>query len=102
MTITEFIEKAVQGGWNGPQGAAVISHRKFGLKTAQDMYEAYVLLSPEAWKAVGKTEGWRSLNDEYWCTNGWDHVADEWLVYMHRMIDVLASGKTIEEYLATL
>jgi len=62
---------------------------------------AYALLAPEAWKAVGKVEGWHDKFDGD--VSGLRYMSMEpWLVNMHRMIDALADGKTIEEFLATL
>lgn len=56
-----------------------------------------MLLDPEAWKAVGKVEGWPAsvhtpMKEDM---RGWEFE-------MHRVIDALASGQTIEQFLATL
>lgn len=57
--------------------------------------DAEILLDPLAWQAVGKVEGWHrgSLDEAFHPT---------WKQNMHRMIDALAEGKTIEDYLKTL
>ena len=100
MTIPEFIKKAIEGGWEGKSTAI---HK--------------MVLDPLAWQAVGKVEGWElySCSDCYQSDEGF--TFDEcpkclgergrvemvtWLVNMHRMIDALAEGKTIEEFIATL
>ena len=112
MTIQEWKEKAFDGGYSQigfPEGDA-------------DLH--VMLLSVEAWKAVGKVEGWkercmdcdgdvtRKETPEYpnlpnglsWCDTrcprkmfmqGWHHK-------MHLMITALAEGKSIEEFLETL
>lgn len=111
MTIQQFIEKAIEGGWM-PQypprwwdnGIAEIHaswsrvratfYRKDGSVGTKGWYIADrldILLDPLAWKAVGKVEGWWDNPPEYvWRTN------------MHRMIDALAEGKTIEQFISTL
>jgi len=83
MTVQTFIEKA----------------RSVGYGTYYECDEAY-FLDPEAWKAVGKVEGWGpgtrvELGGGFW-------TEDMWLKHMHRMIDHLAEGGTIESYLETL
>lgn len=90
MTIQSFIEKAVAGGWTSKVYEA---EAEMGLVN----YEA-VLLDPEAWKAVGKVEGW--LADVSCADDCREH--QEWFDKMHRMIDAIAEGKTIEQYLETL
>lgn len=74
MTIQQFIEKAKLGGYS---------------EYADDIRG--MLLDSLAWKAVGKVEGWEANGDRY-----------AWLYFMHRMIDALADGKTISDFLATL
>lgn len=99
MTIKTFIEKAIQGGWK-PYGLAVIGNIPIGYGHILTYYRGIllvVLLDPEAWKAVGTVEGWpdgeTARDDTHGCS---------WRVNMHRMIDALAEGKTIEQYLETL
>lgn len=78
-----------------------------------------VLLDPLAWQAVGKVEGWenfrckrcgkeredRSFNEHcgdwgyYAGSSAWEET---WRYQMHRMIDALAEGKTISEFLESL
>lgn len=86
MTIQTFIEKAIEGGWKP-------SASWFGdVPVDSDGYHT-VLLNPLAWKAVGKVEGW-VWNDE---------KRNAGYIYnMHRMIDALAEGKTIEQFLEIL
>lgn len=129
MTIKQFIEKAIEGGWKPESEATSIS----GLSTAEVLAKVYperVLLDPFAWQAVGKVEGWDKEIPENHCEVCGEPMAEgetmfryhgygmyvlnsgdcpkpplekrEWRKEMHRMIDALAEGKTIEQYLETL
>lgn len=108
MTIQTFIEKAIEGGWKSDQphiskGAFEdgtffgFPHWKWkdeqgNIKRAT-MWE--ILLDHLAWQAVGKVEGWGDMR-------GWTDGMPAWKMRMHCMIEALAEGKTIEEFLATL
>lgn len=105
-TATEtFIEKAIEGGYSPLMGGDKMRSNEA------------ILLDPLAWQAVGTTEGWGTTDGKCnkcgsaprsWllsspvtcpeCRTG----RGEWDWYMHRLIDALAEGKTIEEYLITL
>lgn len=103
MTIKDFIERAVEGGWSQT--------------SVQNDCTKLLFLDPLAWQAVGKVEGW----GRYFCPEckmsgyvmsagrpycmGCGHDLGpilEWHHNMHRMIDALAEGKTIEDFLSTL
>ena len=104
MTVQEFIEKAIEGGWSlGDMAPGFkIETRKADSgwwvvcetgKTWAHYPLEKVLLLPEAWMAVGKVEG----NEK------WNHLdGTGYRDRMHRMIDALADGRTIESYLARL
>jgi len=95
MTISDFIKKAIAGGYEGIENS--------------DSSEATCpccgglwIIDPLAWQAVGKVEGWnegveggRMDMHNHWNLPGWHEK-------MHRMIDALAEGKTIEEFLKIL
>ena len=85
MTTKEFIEKAIDGGFNIPGGADCY--------TKDEEY----FLNPLAWQAVGKVEGWGSTHDQ----DGY-LVIHDWKRNMHRMIDALCEGKSVESFLSTL
>lgn len=133
MTIKQFIEKAIEGGcdigvetlserihelyceqyekdngvpyWTGGDYSKLREETKeYDRNIARFMLGgSLVFLDPEAWKAVGKVEGWgeepynHSSNSKVFGT-----YRPRWEYEMHRMIDALADGKTIAEYLATL
>ena len=124
MTIEDFVEKAIQGGWD--------SKNEWG-SSPHDIPIERILLDPLAWQSVGKVKGWecrecggagqfvigenRVSHDmaldagepamegmfhsyEYApCESCW---VPQWLESMHRMIDALAEGGTIESFLETL
>lgn len=108
MTIIEFIQKAIEGGWKCPLVNA----------GSDFMYplDNFIFLDPLAWQAVGKTEGWNGTwSREVW-TNKDDQLYAEgldrfgttenglpaWRWYMHRMVDSLAEGRSLEDFISTL
>lgn len=99
MNQKTYIEKAIEGGWNyGRTGHDRITiangEAYFGLHGTVFYLKnvSEILLDPRSWQAVGKVEGWERKHQGYW----------EPKIEMHRMIDALAEGKTIEEFLETL
>lgn len=101
MTIQEFISAAIEGGADVKNAFGVV-------KSTSDL-----MLDPEAWKAVGKVKGWKQSEDWKYkmymkyhpdgeMTREMVLCVDHWRVAMHKMIDQLAEGKTLEEYIATL
>jgi hypothetical protein len=100
--IQQFIEKTLTGGWRPEEREVIVrgfyehyfEYRVRSTNTGhgtgvpiQLQYEV-VLLDPSAWQAVGQVERWYE-----------GHYGPEWLHHMHKMIDALAEGKTIEAYL---
>lgn len=89
MTIQGFIEKAIGGGYEKPS------------RFEEGAFPEVVLLDPKAWRSVAKVEGWdRPITDE-------DRrlgltLRRGYLVKMHMMIDALAEGKTIQQFLGDL
>lgn len=81
MTIPNFIEKALEGGWE-PEFLV-----KKGILGKLKLANA-IFLDHLAWKAVGKVEGWNGLNE----------AEDKAM----SMMWALFNGKTIEQYLETL
>jgi len=115
MTIKQFIEKAIEGGWR--------PHVENWESTPHSwLYRHYFLTDPKAWKAVwslNKGECWACEGKKYFkkfaseeldkespCGNcdctGTDEWEKPWIRDMKRMIDALAEGKTIEEFIQTL
>jgi hypothetical protein len=109
MTTKEFIEKAIEGGWNGvnPFEVKVNPHDQDVPKKIVEIQESIIrkpyiseiLLDPKAWQALGKVEGWGDHNHPL---TGTSVTPSCWQCNMHQMTNALIEGKTIEEYLETL
>jgi len=119
MTIKTFIEKAIEGGWipysydiiiKFPVEAKVEGERvqligkgdgnwsgvqsSVKIETFIDEHKYRIFLDPLAWQAVSSVEKWGEKPDP-------GRIYYAWLHNMHRMIDTLAEGKSIEEFLET-
>lgn len=111
MEPKQFIEKAIEGGWDyvsSPSLLRIENLKKDIDRISKESYSlSQIFLDPKAWEAVGKVEGWnRKAKLEIafdkprrfiYKRAGYEY---EW--YMHVMIDHLVSGGTIETYLKTL
>jgi len=93
MTIQEAIEKAIEGGWE--KDGFVCQGELIGV-------EEIALLDPLFWQALGKAMGWETRITFYNSFIGGKENNDPWRLEMHRFIDHLAEGKTIESYFETL
>ena len=103
-SIQQFIEKALAGGWR-PEARefSIISfsehHFEYQLQSTgagrpsaiRFMVYETVLLDPKVWQAVGKVEQWYE-----------GYYGPEWLHHMHKMIDALAEGQTLEAYIQSV
>ena len=75
----------------------------------QVKYFPLVALDPLAWQAVGKVEGWSGRIIEYPKSarqgDRFGYIIEKMTqadVNMHRMIDTLCEGRSIEQFLETL
>ena len=132
MQIKQFIEKAIEGGWeskisHGKDFSVGLDGEIFYTNLNENRVRTFgvgeILLDPKAWEAVGKVEGWGSgcnictypcpatgmtspsnFSDE--CKRLKEHLTKNhkypYCVKMHQMIDALVEGKTIEEFIKTL
>lgn len=112
MNIKTFIEKAIEGGWKKEMPIKCIDHLSkdekkvyfelVGYFHAYGIPVAEILLDPLAWQAVGKVEGWDKdtphdvLNIYDGSISGQWTFEDEVKRHMHRFIDALCDGKTLE------
>lgn len=124
MTIQQFIEKAIEGGWiptgydtmvkfpvsarvengylelkptdteDGWQSKSTIS---IALFATEHYYR--IFLDRDVWKAVGYKLGWFPKGYRIGSVVA---TRDEWHEKMLRMIDALTSGTTLEEFVSTL
>lgn len=118
MTIQQFIEKAIEGGWRESleidridfEPKEVHGNADFNGDQIVELYHAdmlwttrtsSILLDPDAWKAVGKVEGW-NVPVFYLGEYAHSKSLQNWLGAMLGMVLALADGKTIEQYLETL
>lgn len=120
MTIKQFIEKAIEGGWEEtvfhPHGKKPINVDWGTGRHKNDLYacgEGFwdnpikinidgIFLDPKSWQAVGKVEGWdngKHIDKTY---KNAPPTMSMWQWKMHAMIDALIDGKTIEEFIETL
>lgn len=130
MTIKQFIEAAIEGGWRkdknpileifpdpnlGPILLVRLQEQNYHIQ--MEIFE--LLLDPKAWEAVGKVKGWteRSLYEKHSILNrdnmNKKSVFEEFMNdcaqgnfsakdRMREMFDQLWKGKSIEEYIVTL
>ena len=93
MTIKEFIEKAIEGGYDIKRALVVNKDDEYNPISMQSSDKMF--LDPKAWEAVGKVEGWNKYDEK-------EYFAPEYRNKMHQMIDHLVEGGTIESYIETL
>lgn len=86
MTIQNFIERAIEGGWKHEEDAP-----------SEVLYKWKVMMDVEAWQAVGKVENW---NDRIVYEDERSRVL--WQHNMISLMQALIDGQSIEQYLETL
>ena len=116
MTIKQFIEKAIEGGWREEEKPSIYKSETSWACVHFDkvgdeilMYHHQILLDPLAWEAVGKVEGWNKVYEDLY-TEGYKRTEKDFAKEirlqagnkMHQMIDALIEGGSIESYLKTL
>lgn len=132
MTIRQFIEAAIIDGFPAEMREDMDGHitcvvlDSFGKKVVcpLDIAIRFVVMNPEAWKAVGKVKGWdenlvicsncgvfgreETMRLTETCMNcgckyeGLVRTISTIKAKMYGMVDALIEGKTLEEYIATL
>jgi len=113
MTPKQFIEKAIEGGWTHkgylPKvGGCCHYNEAYGTGSyTHDSSHVVIFkicemfLDPLAWQAVGKVEEWKeevNLRDSI-IYRDYIRIAH---INMHRMIDTLCEGRSIEQFLENL
>ncbi len=118
MTIREFIKAAIEGGWksffpsgNKPMEVRMSSDVRIylidwdGVSTPQKIFAYEMFLDPEAWKAIFKEAIRMDMYEIVYEKERWGYRVMEkplWYWHMQRMVQALAEGRTLEEYIATL
>lgn len=126
MTISEVIQKAIEGGWYGGKNMPHTEKQKKHILIITDglsNIDAFIMwqeafLDPSFWQSLGKAMGWEdiishkpiksytALNaDMIKRTPGETILAEKitgWLYHWHRFVDSLADGKTAEQFFAEL
>ena len=86
MTIQQFIEKSIKGGYT--RGTA-------------NKYET--LLCPDLWRCAGKEMGWPEKLGQPWLNSNFDWIEIPWCQWkMHCLIDHIFAGKSIESFFESL
>lgn len=114
MKINKALKKAIKAGYNYDARRDYMAGSR--------AVEALICLDIEFWKALGKSLGWNGDKIKMCCGCGvalkWNEkptmdgkhggkngcgsdiykYEGQWLIEMHRLIDYLAEGKTIETF----
>jgi len=108
--IRKFIEKAIEGGWKKGWrfdhcDSVFVYMQKIDATCKQPIVSwmlERVFLDPFAWQAVGKVEGWEKADGVGGKYADPIEKIPYWKHNMHRMMDALAEGKSLEEFIKTL
>ncbi len=109
MTIKEFVETAIEGGWGGSWKkkpvVTMLENECVGFSYAGSldgisMSISNIVLQPDAWKAVIKSK-LKKERDAGYETND-QYISDIAQTKMTEMVRQLFMGKKLEEYIATL
>ena len=122
MTIKEFIEKAIKGGWNADLKFSEISDiyetekginfvSAFNTDVVAIRSIEKILLDPDLWRCAGKEIGWSSvcedcgtLRNDCDCQRSGrgSRKIDECLYEWHCLINHLFDSKSIESFFESL
>jgi len=117
MTIKTFIEKAISGGFADGVNLLLVMEQEIaeGFPKRAELLSRTIFLKPKAWQAVGKVERWCEHDGSYHgfvgdgqnsrrlCKkNGGKGTPICSRTRMHAMIDALAEGSSLEEFIKTL
>ncbi len=115
MNTQTFIELAIEGGWKPFLDDRV--HKKVAMDEGDEWVVfttkvnvrrrivAQILLDPLAWQAVGKVKGWNAqfmIGEEVEGKKEIHDLSPEWLYWQHKLLDLIADGKSIEEALGEI
>jgi hypothetical protein len=98
--MNEAIKKAIEGGYKDPRLKRddTIRNPERAANNVWYSSEAFVMLDPLFWQALGKAMGWESK--VFICPG---HKKEEmWFYHWHRFIDHLAEGKDADSFFKEL
>lgn len=100
MTIQEAIQLAVNNGYPTFKLFLYPGQEQTGISytTWLEMVHGWILLDPLFWQALGKGMGWENITPLL----GENMIAPDWQTAWHKLIDHVASGKSIEDFFANL
>ena len=118
MTISEAIEKAVEGGYHiygsdGMDTAYEGANSEYSVWTRKDNESSFIVLTektfldPQFWHALGRVLGWSERCDlSITCVHGHEECrqyhGSYWMFQWHCFIQALADGNTPEAFFAPL
>lgn len=91
MTIQEFVEDAVEGGWSH-QPTLMMANEPHPIALE------CIFLDPAAWQAVGRVRGWDGPDTPKPFGDSTSHTKAK----MTHLMTALYSGKSVEDYLSSL
>lgn len=95
MTVEQFIETAIEGGYNNISAPELILPKSLHMLALNRL-----VLDPKAWKAVGKVKGWDGGHECGSCEYPGFMEDPEW--HMCQMVSALCKGQTLETYIESL
>lgn len=103
MTLQSAIQKSIKGGWNPEVELGISTPTE---KEWKDMIIPHgtmcaVLLNKNFWQALGKELGWKDGIIRM-CNECAHEYEGQWLIELHRFVDFLVEGGTIEQFFAEL
>lgn len=100
--IERFVKDSIEGGYKPKYSTPEHIDHWYGMEERKSVCIPQLMLSVAAWRAVGKTRGWASADGVGGKYADPTEPCPYWKWNMHRLIDALSEGKTIEEYLTAI
>lgn len=97
--VDRWLKLAIEGGWvpKGYDFTGMAPSYKLQAVSKVKFKERFYL-DPKAWKAVSEAQGYVP-GEPFYIARRTD---PQWLTRMHRMVDVIAEGKSPEQFLNTI
>ena len=102
----KYLEKAIEDAMGAGYVPSWIKESTtehwFGFSQNQTMSISQTILDPQFWQCLGKSRGWEKRITFYNSFIDGKENNDQWRLEMHRFIDALAEGRTIESFFESL